>query len=126
DIDLFNERLDWAPSDRSQGFLRYSLDRNKTISPAATVGMPSNWQSLRNDALQIQTGLTSIALSQAVNSFRASYSYLNGQLRPLSANECHDAVACIGIEQPTILSFDAPQFRMGNQATSPFPRWVRT
>ena len=61
-----------------------------------------------------------------MNTFRASYSYLNGQLEPVSGNECRDPSACIGIDQPTILIFDAPQFRIGKQATSPFPRWVRT
>src|SRR5262245_45886403 len=124
--DLFNVRMDWRSGERAEGFFRYSLDKNKTIAPAATVGMPSNWQSLQNDALQIQAGLTSIASTRAVNTFRASYSYLNGQLRPVSGNECGDPAACIGIDQPTILIFDAPQFRIGKQVNSPFPRWVRT
>ncbi len=124
--DLFNMRIDWKASDSSQGFFRYSLNRNSTIAPAAPAGMPSNWQSLRNDAFQLQAGLTSIVSMKVVNDFRASYSYLNGQLRPLSGSECRDPLACIGIDQPTILVFDAPQFRVGRQGTSPFPRWLRT
>jgi hypothetical protein len=124
--DLFNVRMDWKADERSQGFLRYSLDKNQTIAPAATVGLPSNWQSLRNDAIQLQAGLTSIASSGTVNTFRTSYSYLNGQLRPVSAGECRDPFACIGIDQPAIMVFDAPQFRIGRQANSPFPRWERT
>jgi hypothetical protein len=123
--DLFNMRMDWRASDSSQVFFRYSLDKNRTIAPAANVGMPSNWQSLRNDALQLQAGLTSIASARTVNAFRASYSRLNGQLKPLSGNDCRDPSACIGIDQPTILVFDAPQFRIGKQVNSPFPRWVR-
>lgn len=122
---LFNLRMDWKASDRSQAFFRFSLDRNRTIAPATPAGMPSNWQRLQNNALQLQAGLTSIASSKTVNTFRASYSYLNGQLNPLSGNECRDPSACIGINQPTIMIFDAPQFRIGKQATSPFPRWVR-
>ena len=66
--DLFNVRMDWNASERSQAFFRYSLDKNQTIAPAATVGMPSNWQSLRNDALQLQAGLTSVVSAKAVNS----------------------------------------------------------
>jgi Carboxypeptidase regulatory-like domain len=123
--DLFNIRMDWKASERSQAFFRYSLDRNKTIAPAPTVGMPSTWQSLRNDALQVQVGLTSIASARVVKTFRASYSYLNGQLQPVSGNECPDPSACIGIGQPAILTFDAPQFRIGNAVNAPFPRWVR-
>ncbi len=122
---LFNIRMDWKASERSQAFFRFTLDKNRTIAPATPAGMPSNWQWLRNDALQLQAGLTSIASSKMVNTFRASYSYLNGQLNPLSGNECRDPSACIGINQPTIMIFDAPQFRIGKQGTSPFPRWVR-
>ena len=124
--DLFNARLDWKASERTQAFIRYSLDKNSTIAPSATGGMPSNWQSLQNDALQVQASLTSILSETRVNAFRTSYSYLNGQVRPTSAGECRDAFACIGIDQPTILAFDAPQFRIGRQVNSPFPRWDRT
>jgi hypothetical protein len=123
--DLFNVRMDWKVSEHSQAFFRYSLDKNRTIAPATPVGMPSNWQTLQNDALQLQAGLTSIVSPKFITTFRASYSYLNGQLNPLSGNECRDSFACIGINQPTILIFDAPQFRIGKQATSPFPRWLR-
>jgi hypothetical protein len=98
----------------------------RAIAPVVAGGMPSNWQSLKNDALQFQTGLSSVLSSSAVNAFRASFSYLNGQLRPISGRECADPIACIGIEQPTIMIFDAPQFRMGNHVNSPFPRWIRT
>jgi len=122
---LFNLRVDWTASERTQAFFRYSLDKNNTIAPGAVAGMPSNWQSLRNDALQFQVGLTSIGSVRAVNAFRASYSYLNGQLKPVSGNECRELSACIGIDQPSIMIFDAPQFRIGNDVNSPFPRWVR-
>lgn len=118
-------RMDWTVSDHAQGFFRYSRDSNQTIAPAAPAGMPSNWQSLRNDALQLQAGLTTITSTTAVNVFRGSYSYLNSQLRPISANECGNSLACIGIGQPGIMVFDAPQFRIGNQVNSPFPRWER-
>jgi hypothetical protein len=123
--DLFNVRIDWNPNERSQGFLRYSFDKNSTIAPAAVAGMPSNWQSLRNDAFQLQAGLTSITSAKMVNTLRTSFNYLNGQLKPVSSKECGDALACIGIDQPAILIFDAPQFRIGKDPNSPFPRWVR-
>jgi hypothetical protein len=122
---LFNMRLDWRASEHSQAFFRYSSDKNQTIAPGTPAGMPSNWLSQRNNALQLQAGLTSVASAKAVNTFRASYSYLNGQLKPVSDNECRVPSACVGIDQPTILVFDAPQFRIGKQASSPFPRWVR-
>src|SRR5262249_22066415 len=105
--DLLNLRLDWTASERSQGFFRYSLDRNRTVAPAATPGMPSNWQSLQNDALQLQAGLTTVVSARTVNALRASYSYLNGQLKPLSGNDCRDPYACIGVDQPNIMVFDA-------------------
>jgi hypothetical protein len=124
--DLFNVRMDWKVSARSQAFFRYGLDKNSAIAPVAAGGMPSNWQSLQNDALQFQTGLTSILSSTAVNTFRVSFSYLNGQLRPISGDKCSDPFACIGIDQPTIMVFDAPQLRIGKHVNSPFPRWIRT
>ncbi len=123
--DLINLRLDWRASEHTQSFFRYSADKNRTIAPAATAGMPSNWQSLRNDAFQLQAGLSSILSERSVNTFRASYSYLNGQLKPVSGNDCRSPSACVGIDQPTIMVFDAPQFRIGKQANSPFPRWER-
>jgi hypothetical protein len=123
--DTFNVRMDWTPSARSEAFFRFSMDQNRTIGPAATAGMPSNWQSLRNKALQLQAGLTSVVSARAVNVVRASYSYLNGQLKPVFGNECRDSSACIGLDQPAILVFDAPQLRIGKQANSPFPRWER-
>jgi hypothetical protein len=124
--DVSNIRMDWKASASSQAFFRYGMDSNNAIAPVVAGGMPSNWQSLKNHALQFQAGLSSVLSSTAVNAFRASFSYLNGQLRPISENECADPIACIGIEQPTIMIFDAPQFRMGNHVNSPFPRWVRT
>jgi hypothetical protein len=124
--DLLSLRIDWKASERSQAFSRYSLDKNSTISPGTPAGLPSSWVSLRNNAFQLQAGLTSVMSAAVVNTFRASYSYLNGQNRPVSGSECQDALACIGIGQPTILTFDAPQFRIGQAINSPFPRWVRT
>src|SRR5262249_10851340 len=113
-------------SDRSQAFLRTSTDRNRTIAPGAVVGMPSNWQSLRNNAMQVQAGLISVPSASLVHSLRTSYSYLIGQLKPISGVDCGDALACIGVGEPNVLVFDASQFRIGNQVNSPFPRWLRT
>ena len=119
--------MDWKLSERSQAFFRTSMDRNRTIAPAAAAGMPSNWQSLRNDALQVQAGLTSVRSSSVVNSFRASYSYLNGQLRPISAatNAAIRLRASASISR-TFWFLTRRSFRIGNQVNSPFPRWVRT
>jgi Carboxypeptidase regulatory-like domain len=124
--DLFNVRMDWTTGARTQAFFRYGLDKNSSIAPVPAGGMPSNWQSLQNDALQFQAGLTSVVSATGMNAFRASHSYLNGQLQPVSAGQCTDPFACIGIDQPNILVFDAPQFRIGKHVNSPFPRWVRT
>jgi hypothetical protein len=124
--DQFNVRLDGKINDRQQAFLRFSLDKNDTLAPAAAVGLPSNWQSVRNRAFQLQSGLISELSQQAVNDLRISYSYLGGDLDPISATDCTDPVACVGVGGANILVFDAPQFRIGNQMNSPFARWQRT
>lgn len=124
--DQFNLRFDGKISSRHQGLLRFSLDQNDTLAPAVAVGLPSNWQSVRNRAFQVQAGLISELGPQAVNDLRLSYTYLGGDLDPVSAADCTDPVSCVGVGGPNILVFDAPQFRIGNQANSPFARWQRT
>ena len=122
----FNVRLDGALSDRHQAFLRFSLDMNDTVAPGITVGMPSNWQSTRNRAIQIQGGVASTLTPHLVNDIRYSYSYLGNHLDAISPAQCLDVVACIGVGQPNVLVFDAPQFSIGNQVNVPSPRWQRT
>jgi hypothetical protein len=124
--DQLNLRLDARASDRHQGFVRVSADGNDTNAPAVAVGMPSNWQSVRNRAFQVQTGVVSVLTARAVNDLRLSYNSLDGDLSPISPSECSDPVACVGAGGPNILIFDAPQFRIGNQFNSPFARWQRT
>ncbi len=124
--DQFNLRLDWRISDKHQAFTRFSLDKNNTLAPAAAVGMPSNWHSSRNKAIQAQGGLISVLTSQIVNDLRISYSYLGGYLDPVSSNECPDPAACIGVDQANILVFDAPQFRIGKQLNVPLRRFPRS
>lgn len=122
----FNLRLDGALSDRHQAFLRFSLDMNDTVAPGITAGMPSNWQSTRNRAIQIQGGVASTLTLHLVNDVRSSYSYLGNHLDPISPAQCPDPAACIGVGQANILVFDAPQFLIGNQVNAPSPRWQRT
>jgi hypothetical protein len=124
--DQFNLRLDWRINDRHQSFSRISLDKNDTLAPAAAVGMPSNWQSSHNKAIQAQGGLISVLASQMINDLRLSYSYLGGYLDPVSSNECRDPTACIGVDEANILVFDAPQFRLGKQFNVPLRRFPRT
>lgn len=124
--DQFNLRLDGLASERHQGFVRVSVDRNDTTAPAAAVGLPSNWQSINNRAFQVQGGVVSVLTPQAVNDVRLSYNGLDGDLNPIPANECRPLPACIGAGGPSILVFDAPQFRIGNQFNAPFARWQRT
>ncbi len=124
--DQFNLRFDGRASERHQAFLRFSFDKNDTMSPAVAVGMPSNWQSVRNRAFQIQGGVISVLTPRIVNDLRLSHSYLGGDLDPVSSNECRSPVECIGVGGPNILVFDAPQFSIGNQFNSPFARRQRT
>ena len=100
--------------------------RNDTTAPAVAVGLPSNWQSVRNRAFQVHGGLTSVVTPQLVNDVRLSYNYLGGDLDPIPAAACTDPLGCVGAGGPNILVFDAPQFRIGNQMNSPFDRWQRT
>jgi hypothetical protein len=124
--DQLNLRLDARANDRHQGFVRVSADWNDTNAPAVAVGMPSNWQSVRNRAFQVQSGLVSVLSARAVNDLRLSYIALDGDLNPIASTDCSDPVACVGAGGPNILIFDAPQFRIGNQVNSPFARWQRT
>jgi hypothetical protein len=124
--DLFNLRLDARASDRHQAFWRFSLDKNKTLAPAAFVGMPTNWQSGNNQAIQVQGGIISVMTPQTVNELRFSYSNLDGYLDPVLSNQCPDPVACVGADGPNILVFDAPQFRIGRQFNVPLRRFPRT
>ena len=126
DSDLFNLRIDGQASDRRQVFLRFSLDKNDTFAPAQAVGMPSNWQSVRNRAFQVQGGMISVVTPHLVNDLRFSHSYLGGDIDPPSSSQCQDPVACVGLGGANIMVFDAPQFRIGNQMNSPFARWERT
>ena len=113
----FNVRSDGRVTDQHQTFLRFTLDKNDTITPAVVVGLPSNWQSVRNTAFQIQTGLTSILTSKLVNDLRVWYGYLDGDLNTISASECEDPVPCTGVEGPNILVFDAPHSGSANNST---------
>ena len=92
----FNVRIDGRASDSQHVFVRYSGDRNETITPAANVGLPSNWQSIRNTAQQAQAGLTSIVTPALVNDLRVSFSQLDGAIDPIAATDCRDPVACVG------------------------------
>lgn len=121
--DLFNLRLDGRVSNKQQVFLRYSSDSNNTVAPGAAVGMPSNWQSVRNRGIQLQAGVTSVLSPRMVNELRLSYTYLASHLDSISPAQCADPVACIGAGAPNILVFDAPQFRIGTQANTPLHRW---
>ena len=126
DSDLFNVRLDFNASDKHQTFLRFSLDNNDTLSPAAAVGIPSNWQSIRHRAFQLQGGLISTITPTVVNDLRVSHSYLGGDIDPVTSEQCRDPIPCVGVGGPNIVVFDAPQFRMGSQMNAPFSRWLRT
>ncbi len=121
-----NSRFDSRISDAHQAFARFTMDANDTTSPAVAVGMPSNWQSVRNRAVQAQVGLVSVLKPTVVNDLRLSYGALQGDLNPVAAEQCTDPVACVGAGGPNILVFDAPQFRIGNQFNSPFARRQRT
>ncbi len=123
--DPFDVRLDAQFTAKHRASLRYSSDYNRTVAPGVTVGMPSNWQSLRNRGFQIQAALTSALSSRTANDLRISYGYLTNHLNPISAGQCRDPVSCIGAGAPNILVFDAPQFRIGTQANTPLNRWQR-
>lgn len=126
DAHLGNLRFDGTVGEGHQAFIRFGLDRNDTTAPAVAVGMPSNWQSVRNRAFQVQGGLVSVLAARAVNDLRLSYSHLNGALNPVAATDCDAPISCVGAGGPNIVVFDAPQFRIGNQVNSPFDRWQGT
>jgi hypothetical protein len=126
DADQFNGRLDAQPSDEHQAFFRVSVDDNGTVAPAAVIGMPSNWQSSRSQAYQLQAGIVSVLTPQIVNDLRISYGYLANHIEYPPPANCGDPVACIGLGAPNILVFDAPRFGIGQQFFTPFSRWQRT
>jgi hypothetical protein len=117
-----NVRLDGRATDNLHLFVRYSLDRNKTVTPAVTVGLPSNWETIKNNAFQLQAGATSVMRPTLLNELRVSFSQLDGAIDTIAAADCRDRVACVGVEQPFVTVFDAPQFRIGKQFSSPFDR----
>ncbi len=124
--DYLNVRVDNTISNRVQTFVRYSSDHNSTLAPAIAVGLPSNWQLVRNRGFQAQVGVITVLSPRLVNDLRLSHGYLGGHLTPPGPDICNDPIACIGLGGPNILIFDAPQFRIGNQQNSPFDRWLRT
>ena len=85
-----------APATASTCSSGIRCDRNETITPAANVGLPSNWQSIRNTASQVQAGLTSIVTASLVNDLRVSFSQLDGAIDPIAATDCRDPVDCVG------------------------------
>jgi len=55
----FNLRIDGKLNETNTAFLRFSQDKNNTVAPpTAGLFMPSDWQSSRNSALQIEGGET--------------------------------------------------------------------
>lgn len=126
-FNLFNLRLDGQLTQKHNGYLRFSLDKNSSFAPpAAATFMPSNWQSSRNRWTQTQIGLTSALTPKLVNDLRVSYLFLKSYLTPPTQEECPDPVACIGLGGPQIAIFDAALFRIGNQNAVPTSRFPRT
>ena len=122
----FNVRIDGRASDSQHVFVRYSGDQNETITPGVFGGQPSNWQSIRNVAFQVQAGLTSTVTPSLVNDLRISFGQLDNNVDPVAAAECQEPVTCVGVDQPAVTVFDAPQFRIGRQSNTPFHRLQRT
>jgi len=124
---FFNVRLDASINNTHSGFLRVSVDKNSNIAPPNVgVFMPSNWTVSRSRAAQVQIGLTSVPTPAFVSDLRLSYGYLNNYLDPVSAAECETPSACAGVGGPEIQIFDAPAFRIGQQASVPKTMLTRT
>ena len=123
DFHLFNLRVDGRLGQRHGAFLRASLDRNDTIAPPSTgTFMPSNWQKARTRAWQLQGGLTSVLGRQLANDLRLSYGRLDNDVDAVTADECRDPAACVGIGAPVeVLVFDAPLF-CASATTAACPR----
>src|SRR5262245_3385783 len=121
DFNLFNARLDARISERRNGFLRFSLDRNQALAPPSTgISMPSNWQTSQTRAFQVQGGLTSVMSAEAVNELRLSYGNMRNQLEAVTPEQCGDGQACTGAGAPEeVLVFDAPLFRIGSYFNVP-------
>ncbi|HWC17884.1 MAG TPA: TonB-dependent receptor, partial [Terriglobales bacterium] len=123
----FNLRVDGKLNETNTAFLRLSQDKNNTIAPpAAGLFMPSDWQSSRNSALQIEGGDVSVLSSRMVNDMRYAFSYLHSHVEPVSSQQCLDPAACIGVGGAQIQVFDAPQFQIGNRPAAPFGIVPRT
>ena len=120
-FNLLNVRIDGKLNEGNTAFLRFSQDKNNTVAPpAAGLFMPSEWQSSRNSALQIEGAEVSALSSQIVNDVRYAFSYLHSHVDPVTPQQCTDPVACIGVGGAQIQVFDAPQFQIGNRPVSPF------
>jgi Carboxypeptidase regulatory-like domain/TonB-dependent Receptor Plug Domain len=121
DFHLFNLRVDGRLGERHGAFLRASLDRNDTIAPPSTgTFMPSNWQEARTRATQLQAGLTSVLGRQLANDLRLSHGRLDNDVDAVTADECRDPLACVGIGAPVeVLVFDAPLLRLGHYRSVP-------
>jgi hypothetical protein len=128
DFDLFNARVDGRLSDTQSGFLRASLDHNSTLAPPSTgVFMPSNWETARTRALQLQGGWTSVLGPRLVNDLRVSHQRLDNRVEAVTPQECGGGSACIGAGAPfELLVFDAPLFRVGHYLSVPKSMSPRT
>jgi hypothetical protein len=127
DFTLVNLRVD-GRAERHSAYVRASLDRNDTVGPPSTgTFMPSNWQKARTRALQLQAGLVSVLSREMANDLRVSYGRLDNEVDALTAEDCPDALACIGIGAPVeVLVFDAPLFRLGHYRSVPKAMVPRT
>jgi len=121
DFDLLNARVDGRFGARHSAFVRYSLDRNQALAPPSTgIFMPSNWQSSRTRAFQVQGGLTSLLGGDAVHELRLAWGDMRNELLAVTAEQCGGGTACAGAGQPEeILVFDAPLFRIGSYFNAP-------
>jgi hypothetical protein len=117
-LNLFNARLDGSVGTH-RVFVRVSRDSNWTIAPFTQVTMPSNWQTSRSRAAQIQVGVTSAFTEGLSNDARMSVSGLNNDFTAVGASECTAALACIGVGQQELLVFDAPAVRIGHFGSAP-------
>jgi hypothetical protein len=123
----FNLRIDGKLNETNTAFLRFSQDKNNTVAPpTAGLFMPSDWQSSRNSALQIEGAETSVLSSRMVNDLRYAFSYLHSHVGPVTSQQCMDPIACIGVGGALIQIFDAPQFQIGNRPSAPFGIVPRT
>jgi hypothetical protein len=126
-FDQFNLRIDGQLNETNTAFLRLSQDKNSNVAPpTAGLFMPSDWQSSRNSALQIEGAASSVLSSRMVNDLRYAFSYLHSHVDNVTSRQCADPVACIGVGGAQIQVFDAPQFQIGNRPAAPFAIVPRT